>query len=142
MLGGFERYLIQKALVGSKYIPYYVKWVSYCYSFLKQPDSCLLGPEQLQSYLKSISKTREDWQVKRAEHALRLYGYYLLSVLEEPKHVVSKGPPSPEGNPWPALEKKMHDALRLRHRSYSTEKTYLKKGQATAIMERRRGPSE
>jgi integron integrase len=125
LLGGFEEYLISKAFIKDRYVPFYIKWVSYCYSFLQKPDNCLLTPAQLQSYLKSISKTREDWQVKQAEAALRLYGYYLSSELEQPADTVSTGLPTETANPWPALEKSMRDALRLRHRSYSTEKTYL-----------------
>ena len=58
MLGGFEGYLTSKAALNEKYIPYYLKWVSYCYSFLDQPDNSLLTSEQVQSYLNHISKTR------------------------------------------------------------------------------------
>ena len=77
MLGGFEEYLVSKAALNDKYIPYYLKWVSYCYTFLDQPNNSLLTSVQVESYLNHISKTREDWQVKQAEAALRHYGYYL-----------------------------------------------------------------
>jgi len=91
MLGGIEEYLVSKAAPNKKYIPYYLKWVSYCYTFLDQLDNSLPTSVQVESYLNHLSKTREDWQVKRAEAALRHYGYYLASELKTPE---DPGPPS------------------------------------------------
>ena len=124
MLEGFEEYLIRKAFIQEKYVPYYLKWVSYCYTFVNQPDNCLLTSDQVQSYLNHISKTREDWQVQQAETALRLYGYYLSAELKRPAGAVETGRPETKGL-WKTVEKQTRDALRLRHRSYSTEKTYI-----------------
>jgi hypothetical protein len=81
---GFEEYLVRKAFIQEKYVPYYLKWVYYCYSFTDQPDTCLLTSDQVQNYLNHISKTREDWQVQQAEAALRLYGYYLSLERKKP----------------------------------------------------------
>ena len=67
MLDGFEKYLTTTAFIQAKYAPYYLKWVSYCYSYHDQPGDCLLTPDRIQGYLNHISKTREDWQVKQAE---------------------------------------------------------------------------
>jgi integron integrase len=124
MLGGFEKYLVQQATLHDRHIPFYSKWVSHCYSFLDQPDTCLLSSDQIQNYLNHISKTREDWQVKQAEAALRLYGYYLSSAVKESTATTGAGT-SDNKNLWTAVEKNTRDALRLRHRSYSTEKTYI-----------------
>lgn len=77
MLLVFKDYLIQKAVVKEKYVPYYLKWVSDCYSFLDNSDSQVLSLEQKQQFLKYLSKTHEDWQVKQADNALRLYSYFL-----------------------------------------------------------------
>jgi integron integrase len=125
MLGGFEEYLVHKAVLNGKYVPYYLKWVSYCYLFLDQPDNYVLTSDQLQSYLNHIAKTREDWQVKQAETALRLYGYFLSSERENPADAAGTAVSPETGDLWAALEKNTRDALRLRHRSYSTEKTYI-----------------
>ncbi len=120
MLSAFNAYLIQKALVKDKYVPFYLKWVSDCYSFLNEPDSVVLNPEQTNRFQKYLAKTHEDWQVKQASNALRLYSYYLTSLQ---KNVSIK---SPEGeNEWNLLETRTREALRLRHRSYNTEKTYI-----------------
>jgi len=115
MLGGFEGYLTSKAALNEKYIPYYLKWVSYCYSFLDQPDNSLLTSEQVQSYLNHISKTREDWQAKQAEAALRHYGYYLSSEVGKVSADIQPGPAQDDAL-WTALENKTRDQLRLRLR--------------------------
>lgn len=142
MLGGFEKYLISKAFIKEKYVPFHLNWVSYCYSFLKQPDTRLLTIDQVQSYLNHISKTREDWQVKQAEEALRLYGYYLSSTFEKPADAPENSPPSDARVLWTALEKSTRDALRLRHRSYSTEKTYIGWLRSFADHVSKKSPSE
>ncbi|MFN3532146.1 MAG: hypothetical protein ACK41Q_06465 [Candidatus Brocadia sp.] len=65
-----------------------------------------------------MAKTYEDWLAKQASNALKLYNYYLTSLQ---KNAPSK---SPEGeNKWNLLETQTREAIRLRHRSYSTEKT-------------------
>src|SRR5512134_2222787 len=116
MIGGFEKYLAQKAFVQDKYIPYYVKWASHCYSFLEQPDNSPLSPELVRNYLNHISKTREDWQVQQAEKALRLYGYYLSSELSRPEDSAEADASSGTKDLWMTLEKTFRDALSLRHR--------------------------
>ncbi len=124
MLEGFEDYLVTKVALNKKYVSYYLTWVSNCYSFLEEPDNSILTPDQVQSYLKHISKTREDWQVKQAETALRHYSYYLSSEAGRVRADVQDRQPS-DHDLWMDLEKKVRDQLRLRHRTYSTEKTYI-----------------
>lgn len=120
MLSAFKDYLTQKALVKEKYVPFYLKWVSDCYTYLNEPDSVLLNPEQTNRFQKYLAKTHEYWQVKQVSNALRLYCYYLTSL--QKKSTIK----SPEDeNEWNLLETRTRDALRLRHWSYSTEKTYI-----------------
>jgi len=59
--------------------------------------------------------------VNQAEHALRLYSYFLSR--EHPYK--SGGIPETSINDWKVVEKKTIEAIRLRHRSSSTEKTYI-----------------
>ncbi|WP_200891792.1 integron integrase [Candidatus Brocadia sinica] len=120
MLSSFKDYLTQKALVKEKDVPFYLKWVSDCYSFLDTPDSVVLNPEQTNRFQKYLAKTHEDGQVKQAENALRLYSYYLTSLQKNASMKSSEGE-----NEWNLLETQTREALRLRHRSHSTEKTYI-----------------
>jgi integron integrase len=118
MLSGFKEYLLKKGTVKSQYIPFYLKWVAACYSFLDVPDSARVDSDRKKQFLTHMAKTHEDWQVKQADTALRLYQYFLAQS-EESHH---------EGgavSAWHGIEKKMREALRLRHLSYSTEKTYM-----------------
>jgi integron integrase len=123
MLGAYEAFLIKKGTIRSQYVPFYLKWVSDCYAFLNEPLSNRLGSEQKKQFLSEMAKRHEDWQVKQADTALRLYDYF-LSKNVMPTIGEATPPPSP-AEKWKSLEEKMREALRLRHRSLSTEKTYL-----------------
>lgn len=118
MLSAFKNNLIKKALVQDRYIPYYLKWVSDCYSFLDKSDSNTLSAEEKSRFIKHLAKTNEDWQVNQADNALRLYDYFLSTNNEISLKKADAGR-------WETLEVKSKKALRVRQRSYSTEKTYL-----------------
>lgn len=120
MLDNFNDYLIHKASVKANYVPYYLKWVADCYSFLNVPESTRLESNQKNQYLSHLAKSYEDWQVNQADTALRLYDYFLSQGADQ-----SSAETHSLGRDWKALEAKMQEALRLRHMSYSTEKTYL-----------------
>lgn len=120
MLSAFKDYLVGRAFVQDKYVSYYLKWVSDGYSFLDKSDSIALSREEKERFLKHLSKTHEDWQVNQADNALRIYDYFFSSQ--------NKNDLKQSGNksePWVDLEARTREALRLRHRSSSTEKTYL-----------------
>ncbi len=46
MLKAYEAFLSEKGTVRTKYLPFYLKWVSDCYSLLNEPMSNRLGSEQ------------------------------------------------------------------------------------------------
>jgi len=119
MLTDFREYLIKKARVKEKHIPYYLKWVGDCYSFLCISNSTPLNSDQKKEFLKHMAKDYEDWQVNQADTALRLYGYFLSQKIK------AKDAKNISAESWKIIEEKLREALRLRHRSYSTEKTYV-----------------
>jgi len=119
MLKDFETFLNKKGSLKPQYIPYYLKWVSDCYHFLNQPLSIRLNSDQKKQFLSDMGKKYEEWQVNQADTALRLYDYFLS------KNLSPSGEISIRQETWEQLEQKMREALRLRHRSLSTEKTYL-----------------
>lgn len=114
MLMKFKTNLIQKILIKEKSVPFYLKWVADGYAFLDSPRSEPLGRQGKEQFLQHLAKTHEDWQVKQAEHALRLYAYFLSLPDNQTTDLA-----------WTDLENRARHALRLRHRAYSTEKTYL-----------------
>jgi len=120
MLKAYENFLNKKGNIKPQYIPYYLKWVSDCYNFLNQPLSARLNSDQKRQFLKDMGKKYEEWQVNQADTALRLYDYFLSQT-----QLPERGDISSDKESWRSLEEKMREALRLRHRSLSTEKTYL-----------------
>jgi len=120
MLRNYEAFLTRKGTVKPQYIPYYLKWISDCYNFLHEPLSNRLGIEQKNLFLSHVAKLYEDWQVKQADTALRLYDYFLSQTISP-----ETGEAISVREKWQIIEERMRDALRLRHRSLSTEKTYL-----------------
>jgi integron integrase len=121
MLESFKQFLSSKGKVNAKYIPFYLKWVSEGYRFLDIPLIQPIKNEQRAQFLKHLSKNHEDWQVNQADNAFRLYGYFLSSQHPDKANAI----PETLLNDWKAVEEKTIEAIRLRHRSYSTEKTYI-----------------
>jgi hypothetical protein len=120
MLNNFKNYLLTERAIKSNYVPYYVKWVGDYYSFLNIPNFTRIDNEQKNQFLSHMAKEFENWQVKQSDTALGFYDYFLSRQLKTPAEV-SPG----ESTDWIFIEKKMQDALRLRHLAYATEKTYL-----------------
>ena len=115
----FEKFL-SKGGIPRKYHPFYTLWVS---KFLNRLGTQRvrpkdLSPEEIADFLKALSRRYEDWQVKQAEHALKLYRH----LLTRKKAGVEKGA---DRASWDSTFKKIRRRIRLRHMSYRTEKTYL-----------------
>lgn len=90
------------------------------YRFLDIPFSEIITNDQKSQFLKYLSKNHEDWQVNQADSSLRLYSYLLSS-----QHPHKAGGISETLiNDWNVVKEKAIEAIRLRHMSYSTEKTY------------------
>ena len=134
----FQKYLIETAHIAEKYIPYYLKWVEVFLNQLSDNDKINFSSDEKENFLLFLSSEHEDWQIKQADHALRLYRHFLS--IESNKKI----PPAPfkkEGIeiPQPPLQKRdfkstedwkfaseeMRRIMRLRHLSYRTEKTYI-----------------
>jgi hypothetical protein len=101
MLEEFRSYLTHKARIKDKCIPYYLKWVSDFYTFFNHPSEHPLSNDQRQEFLKHIWKRHEEWNRG------------LKGSSEDSTGL--------EGN-WKVPEEETRKALRLRHRSLSTEK--------------------
>lgn len=121
MFESFKRFLLHKGSIKSQYVPFYLKWVSDCYHLLNVTSGTRINSDQRKQFLAHMAKSHEDWQVKQADTALRLYDYFLSPEI---KVDAVRGVLADQGG-WPGLEEKMREQLRLRQRSLSTEKTYL-----------------
>ncbi len=119
MFRPFEEFLSNKERTPEKKIPYCLKWVSDCYRYFNLPETQWLTNEQHLQFLNHLAKKHEDWQVQQADRAIRLYGFFLSRT-----DAIKKGAEDVLSGDWKAIEERLREALRLRHRSYSTEKTY------------------
>ena len=116
---GYSRFLKERCRIRDKNVAYYSLWVAGCYEFLGMNPKRPLSAEKTRRYLDNLATKKEDWQVKQADYALRLYNYYISSIQRSGDR---KGQ---NGKQWDKLTEKVRTVLRLQHLSYRTEKTYL-----------------
>lgn len=77
MLEAFRQFLLRKASVKPQYVPFYLKWVSDCYGYLNTAPDSRLSSEQKKQFLAHMAKNHEEWQVKQADAALRLFDLWI-----------------------------------------------------------------
>ena len=80
MLRPYEAFLLKRGAVKPLYVPFYLKWVSDCYSFLDVPLSSRLSSEQKKEFLSNMERRHEEWQVRQADT-----GVEAIMVGESPK---------------------------------------------------------
>ena len=116
----FKKYLILSQIVPEKKVKFYVNWVSKFYFSCKKVPGQAVTRNEIDEYLKSLSKHCEDWQVNQANDAIHLYLFHLRRGSVEPgwKHA------QPD-EAWKAASAEIVRMLRLRRRSLSTEKAYI-----------------
>jgi len=117
----FQDFILRSQHLPEKRIPFYLRWVSRFHEFCSRQHLDGMGMEAIAPYLQDLAKDHEDWQVQQAKEAVRLYRYF--RGLSEPNR--GEQPQSSGQTSWQPLEDEMVRALRLRHRSYRTEQSYL-----------------
>ena len=113
----FRGFLRQKN-VKEKSIPYYIWWVTGCYNSLKKDLTETINGDEKKNWLLELATKYEDWQVKQADYALKLYTYFI-------SHHGDRGVDS-YSDAWESLERQTRRMLRLKQRSYRTEQAYIK----------------
>ncbi len=114
---GFRNFLEEKN-INEKYIPHYVRWVRGCYNSFRRDLTEAINSDEKKDWLLDLSTKYEDWQVKQADYALKLYTYFLSNHNYRPLEPASEA--------WKKLERDTRRVLRLKHRSYRTEQAYMK----------------
>lgn len=117
----FREFLLKKQHIPEKRIPFYLKWIALYNSYCQQ--NALQGhlSESVASFAADLAKSHEDWQVLQAKEAVRLFIYF---TGKEQKTASEKSSTEAQQG-WDDVRDAMVKALRLRHRSYHTEQTYL-----------------
>lgn len=118
----FKQFIVTRSLVPEKKLPYYLIWVRKFSAFHKyDPEGLpLVSEAAVAPFLDELAKNHETWQVEQAGEALRL-----LMFFQSQKHP-AKSVDKASAAKWHQSADEMVKALRLRHRSPKTEKSYLR----------------
>jgi len=69
----FKAYLLTKRIASSKAVDFYINWVTQCYRFHYKRPADTVTKQEIEAYLKHLSKSRESWQADQAAEAISLY---------------------------------------------------------------------
>lgn len=123
----FQQYLLSRKLVPEKNAPYYAYWVSRYLAFSNRLEN-MDKAEMLQRFLDDLQSRQHmsDWQVQQAKEAVQLYTNHFLGGMTAAAAAATTGGniSSDTFNPDGVMAK-MREAIRIKHYSYSTERTYL-----------------
>jgi Phage integrase, N-terminal SAM-like domain len=119
----FGEFILNAPLVKEKAAPYYVRWVR---RFLTRPASDEPLADQVRRFCEDLERDPgcQEWQVRQAEHALRIYFVDFLQRTDWNRRPASTVV-AEDGrtNPLAALEQ-LRLRIRTRHYSYRTECSY------------------
>ncbi|MGA2318423.1 MAG: integron integrase [Thermodesulfobacteriota bacterium] len=125
ILPGFQQFLLSRGFVPAKNVPFYANWVSKFIAFSNRNEELNhdLLFEKFLDKLKS-QKNTADWQIKQAHDAVQLY---IAHFMADKKTTLQPSKPQ-EGREIPDISEVLQDmrkAIRIKHYSYSTERTYI-----------------
>jgi hypothetical protein len=123
-LQAFGEFLLKGQLVRPNAAPYFVRWVR---RFLSREATNEPVADQVRRFCDHLERAGDssDWQVRRAEQALRLYSVNFLERTDWHRHPASTVVDEHGGtSPLAALEE-MRRQLRARHYRHRTECTYV-----------------
>ena len=123
ILPEFQAFLLDKKLAQEKNVFFYALWAS---KFLNYANKKQIPPDQYQEnavieYIEAIKSNTgiSDWQIRQAGDAIRLYYFHYRGFKPNNLSTVKSTDFTPE------LLAETKRLIRLKHYSYSTEKTYL-----------------
>jgi len=117
---GFRDFLRARNLVPEDKVVYYQGWVSKFTALFGEELSQGITGDLLDAFGRHLNKRFEEWQIKQAKEAVRLYGYYKAAELKRQEAKDRK-----YDDDWKRAAEEMQRILRLKHRALSTERSYL-----------------
>ena len=124
ILPDFQKFLLSRGFAPPKNVPFYAAWVSKFLAFSNRHEELNqdLLFEKFLDKLKS-QKNTADWQIRQARHAVQLYITHFMPdkepALQPGKRQRGRNIPDPS-----KIIQEMRKAIRIKHYSYSTERTY------------------
>ncbi|MGB5218589.1 MAG: integron integrase [Smithella sp.] len=123
ILPEFQTFLLEKKLAPGKNVLFYALWAS---KFLNYSNKKQIPPDQYQEnavieFIEALKSNPgiSDWQIRQAGDAIRLYCFHYRGLKPDNLSTIKANKAIPE------LLKETQRMIRLKHYSYSTEKTYL-----------------
>jgi integron integrase len=125
LLPDFQQFLLHRKLVPENQVPFYAFWASRFVRFLNSADDKPISLK-IQSFLDTLKGDSKllDWQIAQAKDAVTLYLNYFLPDQKSPSSSVIIGKTAAAFPDATAIHRKIREAIRIKHYSYSTEKTY------------------
>lgn len=119
----FQKFLAAKKLVPERNIFFYALWTGKFLTYCRKRDISSESYQEnaVSEFLEALKSDPHisDWQIRQANDAIRLY-YYHYRGLKPAQAQVAKS-----NDAMPALIDKTRRLLRLKHYSFSTERTHL-----------------
>lgn len=119
----FQKFLLERKLAPEKNIPYLAYWVSRYLEFSQkhEHDATEYIESAVLEFLDALRREKKvlDWQPRQAEDAIKLYYFHYLGKSDRKQYT---GTPTDD---IPNIVKETRRMIRLRHYSYSTERTYI-----------------
>ncbi len=116
----FILFLSTKRIGSEKQRAFFVQWVKSFLSFSASAQNSDERRKYIDPFLEKMAKTKEDWQVKQAKRSILLYFHSITHA----KYKTSEQNIKTNSDWSHAIEQMVH-AMRLRHLSHRTEKTYI-----------------
>ena len=116
----FGNYLVSKQFTSKKESHFYQLWIKSLYQFIVKNPGKSVENEEIDCYINYISKSKNEWQVRQAQEAIRLYLYY-LNHSKFPSASID----SNIKTQWQTVASEMVNMLRLKQLSLQTERTYM-----------------
>ncbi|MFZ3157934.1 MAG: phage integrase N-terminal SAM-like domain-containing protein [Smithella sp.] len=123
VLPEFQAFLLEKKLAPQKNVFFYALWAS---KFLNYSNKKQIPPDQYKEnavieFIETLKSNpaMSDWQIRQAGDAIRLYYFHYRGLKPDNLSTMKVHDAMPE------LLEETQRLIRLKHYSYSTEKTYL-----------------
>ncbi len=116
----FKTYLLARRMASPKAVDFYLHWVRQLHRYSHKSVGDFLSRQEIESYLKHLSKKHEQWQVDQAAQAIKLYQFFVTR-----NETASARRTLGTDDQWRAVADDMRNMLRLMHRSHRTENAYL-----------------
>jgi integron integrase len=122
ILPEFQEYLAARKLVPSNRISFFAHWVNRYFRYAEKygVDASDYNENAILGFLKDLrsDKRIKDWQPGQADDAIKLYYFHFRGKKSKSQHILA-------ASGLPDLKAEMVRLIRLKHYSYSTERTYL-----------------